>query len=121
MQLTTGVRGVIYGRTMTYAKVPKEYDGTLRELLISNVRLFRRPDTEEGQALVTYRLCTRDVVPRAREAQGGRTPVYIPIDSLTRLTTNRPETSAYPFDEDTIIQPNEQFDHVLGCARLNNA
>lgn len=112
-----GVRGVIYGRTMTYAKVPKEYDGTLRELLISNVRLFPTPDTEEGQALVTYRpaLETWYLVP---EAQGGRTPVYIPIDSLTRLTTNRPETSAYPFDEDTIIQPNEQFDRNFGVRPL---
>ncbi len=111
------VRGVIYGRTMTYAKVPKEYDGTLRELLISNVRLFPTPDTAEGQTLITYRptLETWYLVP---EAQGGRTPIYIPIDSLTRLTANRPETSAYPFDEDTIIQPNEQFDSNFGVRPL---
>ena len=112
-----GVLGIIYGRTMRYAKVPKEYDGTLRELLISNVRLFPTPDTAEGQTLITYRptLETWYLVP---EAQGGRTPIYIPIDSLTRLTANRPETSAYPFDEDTIIQPNEQFDSNFGVRPL---
>lgn len=103
------IRGTIYGQTMTHSRVPKEYTGTLRELLISNLRLAPTPDTEEGQQMVTYRpvLEAWYLVP---EAQGGRTPVYIPIDSLTKLVANRPDAKDYPFDEDTYLVQNEQFD-----------
>ena len=103
------VQGTIYGRTMKYEQVPKEYKGTLRELLISNVRLAATPESDDGQSSISYRpvLETWYLVP---ESQGGRTPIYIPLDSLTGLTSNRPEAGDYPFSEDTIIQPNEQFD-----------
>ena len=103
------IQGTIYGRTMKYEQVPKEYKGTLRELLISNVRLAATPESDYGQSSISYRpvLETWYLVP---ESQGGRTPIYIPLDSLTGLTSNRPEAGDYPFSEDTIIQPNEQFD-----------
>ena len=103
------VQGTIYGRTMKYEQVPKEYKGTLCELLISNVRLAATPESDDGQSSISYRpvLETWYLVP---ESQGGRTPIYIPLDSLTGLTSNRPEAGDYPFSEDTIIQPNEQFD-----------
>ena len=103
------VQGTIYGRTMKYEQVPKEYKGTLRELLIGNVRLAATPESDDGQSSISYRpvLETWYLVP---ESQGGRTPIYIPLDSLTGLTSNRPEAGDYPFSEDTIIQPNEQFD-----------
>lgn len=103
------VQGMIYGRTMKYEQVPKEYKGTLRELLISNVRLAATPESDDSQSSISYRpvLETWYLVP---ESQGGRTPIYIPLDSLTGLTSNRPEAGDYPFSEDTIIQPNEQFD-----------
>ncbi|QJU06714.1 hypothetical protein FBF30_02305 [Candidatus Saccharibacteria bacterium oral taxon 955] len=103
------VQGTIYGRTMKYEQVPKEYKGTLRELLISNVCLAATPESDDGQSSISYRpvLETWYLVP---ESQGGRTPIYIPLDSLTGLTANRPEAEDYPFSEDTIIQPNEQFD-----------
>lgn len=104
------IQGTIYGRTMKYEQVPKEYKGTLRELLISNVRLTATPESDDGQSSISYRpvLETWYLVP---ESQGGRTPIYIPLDSLTGLTSNRPEAGDYPFSEDTIIQSNEQFDN----------
>lgn len=103
------VQGTIYGRTMKYEQVPKEYKGTLRELLISNVCLAATPESDDGQSSISYRpvLETWYLVP---ESQGGRTPIYIPLDSLTGLISDRPEAGDYPFSEDTIIQPNEQFD-----------
>lgn len=103
------VQGTIYGRTMKYEQVPKEYKGTLRELLISNVCLAATPESDDGQSSISYRpvLETWYLVP---ESQGGRIPIYIPLDSLTGLISNRPEAGDYPFSEDTIIQPNEQFD-----------
>jgi len=113
------VNGLIYGRRMNFDKVPTKYQGTLRQLLIGSVRLFPTPDTTEGQSMVTYRaaLETWYLVP---EAQGGRTPIYIPIDSLTKLVANRPDARDYPFGEDTFITQNEQMEGDFGVAPLAN-
>lgn len=111
------VDGLIYGRRMNFDKVPKQYKGTLRQLLIGNVRLFQVPGTVEGEKLITYRpaLETWYLVP---EAQGGRTPIFIPIDSLTKLVENRPSARDYPFDEDTFIVQNEQMENDFTVAPL---
>ncbi len=101
------VNGRIYGRRMNYDTVPRDYQGTLRELLVGTVRLMPMEEHEGGGATYRPSLETWYLVP---EQQGGRTPIYIPIDSLTKLVSNRPDMHAYPFDDDTYLMPNEQFE-----------
>lgn len=111
------IDGLIYGRNFTHDKVPADYSGTLREILIESVRLAPTPDTKEGQAIVTYRpsLETWYLVP---EAQGGRTPIYIPIDSLKGLVANRPDESDYPFNVDTYINNSSNPEHNFSTVPL---
>ncbi len=118
---TLGIRGLIYGRKLNYEKIPADYQGELAQTLIGSVRLFPIVSTPDDATLVTYRPALEAwyLVPGSGQ---GRTAIYVPIDSLTKICELRPLASQFPFSpEDLAIVSNEEQEHEFAVVTLGGA
>ena len=118
---TLGIRGIIYGRKLNYEKIPADYQGELTQTLIGSVRLFPIDSTPDDATLVTYRPALEAwyLVPGSGQ---GRTAIYVPIDSLTKICELRPLAAQFPFSpEDLAIVSNEELEQEFMAVPLGGS
>ncbi|NCU37500.1 hypothetical protein EOL96_00330 [Candidatus Saccharibacteria bacterium] len=104
------INGLVHGHTETNIAETSNFHGKLDQLIVGAVRLWPMTAELDNTAATVYRPVIETWYP-APGWNNGRVLVYIPIDSLTKLESNRPELRSFPFDIMSLVQlPNEPFE-----------